>query len=109
MTVGEELDVLTGLGNGYDLTKSGEAPLLIGGGAGVPPMYYLAKLLVAQGKHPTVILGFGKADEVFFKEEFEALGLKVLVTTVETYRVIFPRKEDSTSGLWGGMLFHAPK
>ena len=75
--------VLTGLGNGYDLRKSGDAPLLIGGGAGVPPMYYLARKLVAEGKRPTVILGFGKADEVFFKEEFESLGLKVLVTTVD--------------------------
>ena len=75
--------VLTGLGNGYDLSKSGDRPLLIGGGAGVPPMYYLARKLVAQGKKPTVILGFGKADEVFFKEEFEALGLTVLVTTVD--------------------------
>ena len=75
--------VLTGLGNGYDLTKSGQSPLLIGGGAGVPPMYYLARKLVAEGKTPTVILGFGKADEVFFKEEFETLGLKVLVTTVD--------------------------
>ena len=81
--LGEKWLVLTGLGNGYDLEKSGEEPLLIGGGAGVPPMYYLARKLVAQGKHPTVILGFGKADEVFFKEEFEALGLTVLVTTVD--------------------------
>ena len=81
--VGEEWLVLTGLGNGYDLTKSGDKPLLVGGGAGVPPMYYLARKLVAEGKTPTVILGFGKEDEVFFKEEFEALGLKVLVTTVD--------------------------
>ena len=81
--LGEKWLVLTGLGNGYDLEKSGEKPLLIGGGAGVPPMYYLARKLVAQGKHPTVILGFGKADEVFFKEEFESLGLTVLVTTVD--------------------------
>ena len=81
--VGEKWLTLTGLGNGYDLTKSGDKPLLIGGGAGVPPMYYLAKLLVKEGKHPTVILGFGKADEVFFKEKFEELGLRVLVTTVD--------------------------
>ena len=81
--VGAKWLVLTGLGNGYDLTRSGDAPLLIGGGAGVPPMYYLARKLVAEGKRPTVILGFGKADEVFFKEEFESLGLKVLVTTVD--------------------------
>ena len=81
--VGEKWLTLTGLGNGYDLTKSADKPLLIGGGAGVPPMYYLARKLVAEGKTPTVILGFGKADEVFFKEEFEALGLRVLVTTVD--------------------------
>ena len=81
--VGEKWLTLTGLGTGYDLAKAGQAPLLIGGGAGVPPMYYLAKKLVAEGKRPTVILGFGKSDEVFFKDEFEALGLKVLVTTVD--------------------------
>jgi dihydroorotate dehydrogenase electron transfer subunit len=81
--VGEKWLTLTGLGNGYDLSKSGDKPLLIGGGAGVPPMYYLAKLLVKMGKKPTVILGFGKEDEVFFKEEFEALGLGVLITTVD--------------------------
>ena len=81
--VGEKWLTLTGLGNGYDLTKSADKPLLIGGGAGVPPMYYLARKLVAEGKTPTVILGFGEVDEVFFKEEFEALGLRVLVTTVD--------------------------
>lgn len=81
--VGKKWLVLTGLGNGYDLTKSGDRPLLIGGGAGVPPMYNLAKRLIAEGKKPVAILGFGKKDEVFFKEEFEALGVKVLVTTVD--------------------------
>ena len=80
---GAEWLVLTGLGNGYNLEKSGDRPLLIGGGAGVPPMYYLCKLLLAEGKKPTVILGFGSRDEVFFKEEFEALGVKVYVTTVD--------------------------
>ena len=81
MVGGEELLTLSGLGNGYNLENSGDAPLLIGGGAGVPPMYLLARELVKEGKRPTVILGFGKADEVFFKEEFEALGLQVIVTT----------------------------
>ena len=80
---GAEWLVLTGLGNGYDLSKSGTRPLLIGGGAGVPPMYYLCKKLIAEGKKPTVILGFGSRDEVFFKEEFERLGVGVLVTTVD--------------------------
>ena len=82
-SVGEEFSVLTGLGNGYDLTKSGDKPLLIGGGAGVPPMYMLCKKLIREGKCPTVILGFNTADEVFYKNEFEALGAKVLVATAD--------------------------
>ncbi|MBR2346521.1 MAG: dihydroorotate dehydrogenase electron transfer subunit [Clostridia bacterium] len=81
--VGESWLVLTGLGNGYDLEKSGDAPLLIGGGAGVPPMYLLCKKLAEQGKKCTVILGFGSKDEVFYEEEFKALGAEVYVTTVD--------------------------
>ena len=79
MKPGEKLDVLVGLGNGYNTAKSGDAPLLIGGGAGVPPMYMLAKELIKLGKKPTVILGFGSADEVFYKTEFEAIGANVIV------------------------------
>ena len=81
--IGEKWLTLTGLGNGYDLSKSGQKPLLIGGGAGVPPMYYLCKKLIAEGKQPTVILGFGSSDEVFFEDEFKALGVDVYVTTVD--------------------------
>lgn len=80
---GEQFLVLTGLGNGYDTAVSGENPLLIGGGAGVPPMYLLARRLVAEGKKPTAILGFGSTDEVFYKKEFEALGVPVTVTTAD--------------------------
>ena len=79
----EELDILTGLGNGYDLEKSGDVPLLIGGGVGVPPLYMLAKKLIAQGKKVTVILGFNKADEIFYEQEFKKLGAEVFVTTVD--------------------------
>ena len=96
---GAEWLVLTGLGNGYDLTKSGDRPLLIGGGAGVPPMYYLCKLLIAEGKTPSVILGFGSADEVFFKKEFEALGVKVYVTTVDGTEGIKGFVTDAMSGI----------
>ena len=74
---------LIGLGKGYDLTESGDKPLLIGGGAGVPPMYELCKRLVSEGKAPTVILGFGSADEVFYKEKFASLGAKVIVCTAD--------------------------
>ena len=81
--VGERFDILTGLGNGYALDRSGDRPLLIGGGAGVPPMYMLAKELIREGKKPSVILGFGSADEVFFKEEFEKLGAAVTVSTAD--------------------------
>ena len=80
---GKELDVLVGLGNGYDLSKSGDAPLLIGGGVGVPPMYNLCRKLVAEGKKATVILGFNTKDEIFFEEEFKALGAEVYITTVD--------------------------
>lgn len=81
--VGAKLDVLTGLGNGYDLSKSGNEPVLIGGGAGVPPMYNLCRKLVAEGKKPQVILGFNKENEVFFENEFKALGAEVTVTTAD--------------------------
>ena len=80
---GETLDILTGLGNGYDLTKSGSHPLLIGGGVGVPPMYQLAKDLLAQGKQVTVILGFNTADEIFFEQEFKELGAEVIIMTAD--------------------------
>ena len=83
MSGGEELDILTGLGNGYDLSVSGDKPLLIGGGAGVPPMYYLARKLIEQGKEVSVILGFNTKDEVFYKDEFEKIGAKVAVTTAD--------------------------
>ena len=83
MGAGTPLNVLAYLGNGYDLTKSGEAPMLIGGGVGVPPLYMCAKKLIAEGKKVTVILGFNTAEEVFYKEEFEALGARVLVATAD--------------------------
>ena len=80
---GEELDVLTGLGNGYDLSYAGDAPLLIGGGVGVPPMYNLARKLRALDKRVQVVLGFNNADEVFYEDEFRALGCEVTVMTAD--------------------------
>ena len=83
LPIGTQLDVLTVLGNGYDLTKAGDAPLLVGGGVGVPPMYMLARQLREAGKKVRVILGFNTKDEVFYEEEFRALGCDVTVTTVD--------------------------
>lgn len=83
MTAGETLDILTGLGNGYDLAPAGDRPVLLGGGVGVPPLYHLAKRLLALGKEVTVVLGFNTASEIFYEEEFQALGCKVFVTTVD--------------------------
>jgi dihydroorotate dehydrogenase electron transfer subunit len=83
MQVGDELDILTGLGNGYNTARSGERPLLLGGGVGVPPLYMLCKKLIAEGKKPMVILGFNKSDEVFYEDEFRALGATVLVATAD--------------------------
>ena len=83
MKAGETLDVLTGLGNGYDLTKAGDHPLLLGGGVGVPPLYLLAKQLIAAGKKVSAVLGFNTAAEVFGEAEFRALGCDVTVTTAD--------------------------
>lgn len=80
---GETLDVLLGLGNGYDILKSGKRPLLIGGGVGVPPLYKLAKKLIKKGCSPWVILGFNTSEEIFCKGEFENLGIKTYVTTAD--------------------------
>ena len=80
---GKEIDCLVGLGNGYDTAPSGDRPLLVGGGVGVPPLFWLARTLIAEGKAVTAILGFNTSDEVFAEEDFRALGVKVLVTTVD--------------------------
>lgn len=83
LPVGAELDILSGLGNGYDTSKSGDCPVLIGGGVGVPPMYLLCKKLVSEGKKATVILGFNSEKEVFGIDEFKATGAEVYVTTAD--------------------------
>lgn len=80
---GYKCDILTGLGNGFNMSRSGETPLLIGGGVGIPPLYGLCKRLINQGKKPTVILGFNKESEIFAKQEFENLGAAVIVATAD--------------------------
>ena len=80
---GDKLDVLTGLGNGYDLSLSGQKPAVIGGGVGVPPLYMLTKKLIQAGKKPTVILGFNTEKEIFYQRQFEALGVQTIVTTAD--------------------------
>ena len=82
LSAGETLDVLTGLGNGYDISQ-GTKPMLIGGGVGVPPMYNLCKKLIAAGQKPVVILGFNTKDEIFYEDEFKALGAEVRVATAD--------------------------
>ncbi|MBQ9975025.1 MAG: dihydroorotate dehydrogenase electron transfer subunit [Clostridia bacterium] len=79
----ETIDVLTGLGNGYDTSLSGDRPVLLGGGVGVPPLYLLAKKLIEEGKKPSVILGFNTKNEIFYEDEFRRLGADVYVTTVD--------------------------
>ena len=80
---GKELDILIGLGNGFDIAKCGQKTLVIGGGVGVPPMYGVAKALKAAGKEPVAILGFNKKEEIFYEDEFKALGIETIVTTVD--------------------------
>ena len=83
MVAGQKLDILTGLGNGFNTENSGNRPLLVGGGVGVPPMYNLCKRLLSEGKHPVVIIGFNTKEEVFYYEEFKALGVDVYCSTAD--------------------------
>ena len=83
MQPGQTLDLLTGLGNGYDRSPAGDAPVLLGGGVGTPPMYWLARELIAQGKHVRAVLGFNSAEDVFYENELRELGAEVTVTTVD--------------------------
>lgn len=83
MTAGDELDTITGLGNGFDVAKAGQSPLLVGGGVGAAPLYGLAKKLIETGSHPAAVLGFNTAAEVFLTRELETLGVPVTVTTVD--------------------------
>ena len=83
LPVGKELDILVGLGNGFDVSKCGSTTVVLGGGVGVPPMYGLAKALKAAGKTPIAILGFNKSEEIFYVDEFKALGVETFVTTVD--------------------------
>ena len=88
----DQIDALIELGNGYDLSVSGEQPLLIGGGVGIPPLYYLARKLMAQGKQVTAVLGFNRAEEMFYLQEFQELGVTAIVTTVDgSYGISFCR------------------
>ena len=83
MGAGDTLDILNGLGNGYDVNACGKHPLVIGGGVGIPPLYALTKALLAAGKKPTVILGFNKAEEIFLLDEFQDFDAETRVTTVD--------------------------
>jgi len=83
MTAGMELDLLTGLGNGFSMAIDSQSPLLVGGGVGVPPLYNLARKLLAEGKCVRVVLGFNTASEIFYAEEFRALGCEVYVATAD--------------------------
>lgn len=83
LTKGKKLDLLTGLGNGYDTSKSGDNPVIIGGGVGVPPLYMLAKKLISAGKRPKAILGFNTKSEIFLEDEFRALGIDVYVASAD--------------------------
>ena len=86
LPAGTRLDVLTGLGNGYNTALSGENPVLVGGGVGVPPLYALCKKLIAEGKKPRVILGFNQESEIFLAKEFEALGVPTQIATADGSR-----------------------
>ena len=99
MTAGTELDLLTGLGNGFSTDRDAARPLLVGGGVGVPPLYGLAKRLVAKGVRPTAVLGFNTAAEVFYADEFRAAGAEVIIATVDGSQGVKGFVTDAMKGL----------
>ena len=99
MPVGTQLDLLTGLGNGYDLSTAGANPLVIGGGVGVPPMYWLTKQLLAAGCKVTAVLGFNTESEIFYVDEFRALGAEVIIATVDGSAGVKGFVTDGLAGL----------
>ena len=96
---GMTLDLLTGLGNGFDTAACGDRPLLAGGGVGLPPMIGLCRTLLAEGKHPTVLAGFGSAQEVFLRDAVEALGAPFVLTTLDGSAGIRGLVTDALPGL----------
>lgn len=96
---GMELDVLTGLGNGFDVDACGDRPLLVGGGVGLPPMIGLCRVLMEAGKHPTVLAGFGTASEIFLKDAVEALGAPFVVATMDGSEGVKGLVTDALPGL----------
>ena len=90
MNPGAEIDALAPLGNGFDTSVPCAGALLVGGGIGCAPLFKLSRALRAQGKDVTLVAGFRASDEIYYKEEFEALGVKVLIAT-----------EDGSAGVKG--------
>ncbi len=103
---GTILDVLTGLGNGYDLAASGERPLLLGGGVGVPPLYLLAKRLIEQGEKPVAVLGFNTAEEAFYADEFSGLGCEVAIATVDGSLGVHGFVTDAAKAVCGDCTYY---
>ena len=80
---GDKLDLLTGLGNGFDTSVKCISPLLVGGGAGCAPLFMLAETLKKEGKIPSAVLGFNTKDEIFLKDELESIGVKTFIATYD--------------------------
>ena len=105
MVPGQTLDLLTGLGNGFDVSLAGEHPLLIGGGVGLPPMIGLCRALLAAGKQPVVLAGFNTAEEIFLREDVEAMGAPFVLATMDGSAGVKGLVTDAMKGLTFDSVF----
>jgi 2-polyprenylphenol hydroxylase and related flavodoxin oxidoreductases len=83
MTAGARLNLLIGLGNGFDASQGGDTPTLVGGGLGAVPLPALAKALLRRGAQPRAYLGFASAEDVVLMHELQTLGVETHVATVD--------------------------
>ena len=89
VNVGDEVSVMGPLGHGFPVACAGE-PLLVGGGFGVAPLYFLARVMKSKGLSPKLFVGGRTKADLLALDRFEALGVPV-----------FPATNDGSAGTKG--------
>lgn len=79
--VGDDLDIIGPIGNGFNIYPESKRIMIVGGGMGVAPLLVLCEESIRQGKEVRVLIGALKKELVIREENFKILGAKVDVAT----------------------------